>query len=68
MRPSRPAEDALSPASHTIVDSGATLDMNGFDNEVNTLSGGGTVEDSASGTSVWLGVGIDRRAAPLLAL
>ncbi len=42
-----------------IVDSGAILDMNGFDNEVNTLSGGGTVEDSASGTTVWLGVGND---------
>ena len=35
--------------------------MNGFDNEVNTLSGGGTavVENSAAGTSVWLGVGND---------
>ncbi len=44
-----------------IVESGATLDMNGFDNEVNTLSGGGTavVENSAAGTSVWLGVGND---------
>ncbi len=42
-----------------IVDNGATLDMNGFDNEVNTLSGNGTVENSASGTSVWLGVGVD---------
>ena len=44
-----------------IVDSGAILDMNGFDNEVNTLSGGGTavVENSAAGTSVWLGVGND---------
>ena len=42
-----------------IIDNGATLDMNGFDNEVNTLSGNGTVENSASGTSVWLGVGVD---------
>ena len=41
------------------VDNGATLDMNGFDNEVNTLSGSGTVENSASGTTVWLGVGVD---------
>ena len=42
------------------VDNGAALDMNGFDNEVNTLSGGGTaVENSAAGTSVWLGVGND---------
>ena len=53
------AEYALSPSSDMIVDNGATLDMNGFDNEVNTLSGGGTVENSASGTSVWLGVGND---------
>ena len=42
-----------------IVDNGAILDMNGFDNEVNTLSGHGTVENSAAGTSVWLGVGVD---------
>ena len=41
------------------VDNGAVLDMNGFDNEVNTLSGLGTVENSAAGTSVWLGVGND---------
>ena len=41
------------------VNNGATLDMNRFDNEVNTLSGHGTVENTASGTSVWLGVGND---------
>ena len=53
------AEYALSPSSDMIVDNGAMLDMNGFDNEVNTLSGTGTVENSASGTTVWLGVGND---------
>ena len=53
------AEYALSPASDMIVDGGAILDMNGFDNEVNTLAGAGTVENSASGTTVWLGVGND---------
>ena len=53
------AEYALSPYSDMTVDNGATLDMNGFDNEVNTLSGSGTVENSASGTTVWLGVGVD---------
>ena len=35
------------------------LDMNGFDNEVNTLSGSGTVENSAADTSATLGVGND---------
>ena len=53
------AEYALSPSSDMTVNSGAVLDMNGFDNEVNTLSGAGTVENSASGTSVTLGVGVD---------
>ena len=53
------AEYALSPYSDMTVDNGAVLDMNGFDNEVNTLSGLGTVENSAAGTSVWLGVGND---------
>ena len=36
--------------------------MNGFDNEINTLTGTGTVENSAAGTSVTLGVGVDDTA------
>ena len=37
--------------------------MNGFDNEINTLSGAGTVENSAAGTTVTLGVGVDDTGA-----
>ncbi len=40
-----------------IVDNGATLDMNGCDNEVNTLSGSGTVENSAAGDYPLIGYG-----------
>ena len=53
------AEDALSPDSDLVIDSGAFLDMNGFDNEVNTLAGDGTVENSATGTMATLTTGAD---------
>ena len=53
------AEYALSPYSDMTVGSGAYLDLNGFDNEVNTLSGTNTshVENSAAGTTATLIVG-----------
>ena len=57
------AEYALSPYSDMTVGSGAYLDLNGFDNEVNTLSGTNTshVENSAAGTTATLIVGNERR-------
>ncbi len=33
--------------------------MNGFGNEINTLTGTGTVENSAAGTTATLGVGVN---------
>ena len=42
----------------TVGDNGA-LDLNGFDNEINTLTGTGTVENSAAGTTATLGVGVN---------
>ena len=36
-----------------------TLDLNGFDNEVNTLAGSGTVENSAARTTATVTVGAD---------
>ena len=62
------AEYAFSPASDMEVDSGAILDMNGFDNEVNTLSGSGTVENSAPTRRPRLALVMIQPAAPLLAL
>ena len=55
------AEYALSPSSDVTVGQYGTLDLNGFDNEVNTLSGdvGAVVENSAPGTTATLGVGVD---------
>ena len=55
------AEYALSPYSDVTVGQYGTLDLNGFDNEVNTLSGdvGAVVENSAPGTTATLGVGVD---------
>ena len=53
------AEYALSPCSDVTVGQYGTLNMNGFDNEVNTLAGdsGAGVENSAPGTTAALGVG-----------
>ena len=56
------AEYALSPSSDVMVGGNGVLDMNGFDNQINTLSGTGSVENSAAGTSVTLGVGVDDTA------
>ena len=38
--------------------------MNGFDNEINTRSGGGTVENSSAGTTATLGVGVNDTTGP----
>ena len=51
------AEYALSPYSDVTVGDNGVLDMNGFDNQVNTLSGGGNVENSFAGSTVALAVG-----------
>ncbi len=51
------AEYALSPYSDVTVDDNCTLDLAGFDNEVNTLAGSGTVENSAADTTATLVVG-----------